>query len=266
MSSSAQHSQFIYPPPDTPTMLICAAMGGFANHLRWLILADKKYSFSALIPEYQYTKLASPEWPTYRDYCQHNFTDVDPNIIDEINTKINHDMTFFYFRNTEEKLNFINTQVYPDSRTWQNWLNVEWKYRKSLDNLVPVTHIPMRTVSTQKSISLIMPPELALKTYIKFNTNLNNISMDEFIFQTKWFNTQILKLDPKTNLVLSSETLFSPVLDRDFYSKIVKWADLDGDYEFANYIHTRWYNLQRRAEQEIVKFLSDLYNEPGLTK
>ena len=90
-------------------------IGAFGNHLRWLILLDEQYQFDI--------KLVDPEsrglyrTPDYINTCES-----------------------YSFRSIESKLLFVNNYVYPENRTWHNWLVFEWKYRHLLQEIFPIEH------------------------------------------------------------------------------------------------------------------------------
>ena len=166
----------------------------------------------------------------------------------------------------ESKVQLLKQKVYPPERTWHNWLVFEWTFRAELSrqyfylehSLAGVTVSP-----ESKYLIMTISPELAYKSYVKFNVNLNNTSLLKFTATNEDFNQRAAKLvDRNLNNVLciNSEKLFHPVLDQRIYEQVVEFFELESCYTVASEVHQQWYNLHKKAELEIVHDLSTLYN------
>jgi len=170
------------------------------------------------------------------------------------------DPEFSYFRDlAPDNFAFINKFVYTDDRNWQNWLNYEWRWRMELDQLIAFSHL-RELRSDVKYCALVTDPDLAFKHYVKFNTNLNTTLVHTFKEKTVEYNNRIHSLNNSNMLIVDSADLFKPQLDVELYRKIVQWFELRDYYEQAAQIHQRWWQLVKRAEQEIILDLQKLYS------
>ena len=172
---------------------------------------------------------------------------------------------FSYFRDhAPDNFTFIKQCVYPNNRNWQNWLNFEWRWRLKVDQLITFSHLrPLQ--SDTKYCALITDPDLALKHYLKFNSNLNNTLIDTFKYQVIIYNDSVKKQSDKNNLiVINSETLLQPELDQDLYNKVVNWFSITNCYNQAKEIHLLWWQLVKRAEKDIITDLQKIYNDKSI--
>ena len=158
---------------------------------------------------------------------------------------------------------YVVNYVYPNTRTWHNWLQYEWNYRTYLDQFIKFSHRSESISQDYKSIAMTVNPELALRCYRKFNSNLNNSSATNFLRGTARENslTKTVSADHPTNvLLLDSELLYNSVLDKDLYSQIVDWFGLENNYSTAQQIHKKWFDLHQKAERELLNDLSRIYD------
>lgn len=171
------------------------------------------------------------------------------------------DPSFTYFRDVApDNYSFIVNCVYPNDRNWQNWLNYEWRYRLEVENLIAFSH-GRELQSDTRYCALKTSPTDALKHYIKFNTNLNTTLVDTFKQQTHRFNEFVESHTTNENLlVIESGDLFQSTLDRNLYERVVAWFNLSNNYTQAAEIHSIWWNLVKRAEQEIIQDLQKIYS------
>lgn len=161
-------------------------------------------------------------------------------------------------------VDFVKQYVYPNDRSWHNWLYHEWQLRDHTDNLVPLSHNIREQFESRKNglhISLVTDPDLAYKSYVKFNSNLNNHTVSAFKHNVDQFNRESERLSKENSnlLILDSSKLFTSVLDKDLYTAAANWFRFPVNYEKANDIHSVWYNLHKKAEQELVRDLQQLY-------
>ena len=163
------------------------------------------------------------------------------------------DPSFVLPRGTSQNnYDFIIQDVYSFGRTWQNWLNYEWRWRLEVEDLIAFSH--GRVIQSDiKYCALKTDPDAAFKHYLKFNTNLNTTLIDTFKRKTMEYNDTIVAQSVLDNvLIIDSEGLFQPQLDTELYNQVVEWFELDNLYDQASEIHTKWYNLIKRAEQDII--------------
>ena len=242
--------------------LITSPTGGFGNHLRWLLLIDPKFDVLELTKNYKqelidrYVAVAGQDWPNFDDLTVNNLpSDIHDyfNVQDLIDLK--------KVRTTTNTIEFIEECVYPQSRTWHNWLIIESNFRYYLDKHIKLIH-EGKFSQHDKIISVTINPELALKCYLKFNSALNNLNHHVFKLITKTENNNAVNsqlLEPKKILLIDGEVLYNETLDRDLYNSVIKWFGLSDQYNIAKDIHKIWYNLHLKAEQELIRDLSKVY-------
>jgi hypothetical protein len=207
---------------------ICSPIGGFGNHIRWMLTLDAK-----------------------------------------IQAKIyTHSKHFWPYYTIDDKLIYISKYVYGNFRTWHNWLHTEWKIRKLLDPVIPLEHhytAQSEITRTYKGILCTVSPDLALRCYLKFNSSLNNMTIDGFQLSIKSMSHKLKTYARLNNcLCLDADTLYTEVLDRDFYASMIDYLGFDDNYESAAVIHAQWYQLHQKAEQEFVDYVTNFYRpEPN---
>lgn len=239
------------------------AIGSFVNHVRWLMLLDP--SFKIVVPafdEVKYNVIKGADWPSYDSYLKKDLSKVDEFIKQEFVEKEAYliDLT----GNIDSKVQEFESKIYPESRTWHNWLLFEWRYRERLDQLINVTHDLVKpTDMTSKNLLLNIDPELSYRSYLKFNTLLNNETMDSFKKMVSDNNRKFMESvdngSSQVQKILDSTVLFQPVLDKNFYDELTQWFDLNDCYEQANYVHSLWYKAHKRAEKEFVTDIREFY-------
>jgi len=160
----------------------------------------------------------------------------------------------FTSNSPSEQVDYILSTIYFVDRTWHNWLIVEWNHRNSLNKKIYFSHNNL--ITAENTIFLKADPELAYKSYLKFNSNLNNESKNQFLRYVNNFSNVI---GTSNNTVLDSTKLFTETLDRDLYTQLITAFDLDDNYESAQIIHSRWYQLHKQAEIDIINDLTEIY-------
>jgi hypothetical protein len=261
---------------------IIAPWGGFANHLRWILLLDPQFSFqfkdNITQQEIKYSAFKGIDWPEFASWETLKKEDLHITILEEILSEFDTDELSRIANEAdifsepiiilEDKLNFILNKVYPHSRGWQNWLVYEFRYRTQLQNLIFVDHneqLPTslndRAHEYNKIIVCQVDPKLALRTYIKINNHLNHMSPGDFIYKIQQEN--ILAQDylnkHQNVLQLDNTILYNEILDRNFYNKAIEWFGLSDQYEQANIIHKRWYRLHVDAEKHMIDDLQQIF-------
>jgi hypothetical protein len=208
---------------------VVAPIGGFGNHLRWLMLLDKQFSLMDIARH------------------QKNIRNIDV---------------------LENKVEFIKINIYPVTRSWHNWLKHEWGFRVQLENQISFSHYEVTedfatiSESDRKTIALVTDPDLAYRGYVKFNTSTNGRGMAGFKHEVISFNRKVTEL-AKTNKnirLLDGAKLFQDTLDQNLYNSAAEWFQAGNNYTQANDIHQIWYSLHKKAEKEILEHFQDIYN------
>jgi len=162
---------------------------------------------------------------------------------------------------TEDKINFIKQYIYFPGRTWHNWLEIEWRYRESMNSVIKFAHSHVEILGTAPVVVLTAEPELAYRSYLKFNSNLNNRSRERFLRDVADDNQRNVQFAESVDhaRVLQSDVLFQPTLDQMFYRDLISFFGLQDQYAQANHIHQLWYQGHRQAEQEFVRDIASIY-------
>jgi hypothetical protein len=247
---------------------ICSPIGGFGNHVRWLVLLDPQYSFlinSGFLTQEAYQFQKGSEWPDYTEYLNLNFINCSENVKAEIlHAKSDSDTypEILKFDTQFSKIKAFENQIYPEFRTWHNWLTMELKFRYHLDDFLTFRHnysdLPDPAM-IQKTLILTTDPDLAYRCYVKFNIILNFKSPGYFKKQIQLTNLNNSLINEENIKICCSDVLFNHTLDKNFYNELVDWFGLSDLYNEANYIHGLWFAGQQRAEQDIVTDLTKLY-------
>jgi hypothetical protein len=249
-SSRAQCKQFsiVFPP------------GAFGNHLRWILLLSPEYSFRVVPTREEYSRHAGSDWPTYENYLNNDFTNVQSDILHEIKG-LNNDHKLLppcKFNDNDSKLKFIENYIYCNERSWHNWLIKEWEFRQTFDPMIYIDHDLNLKDPDKRIIILTIDPMLALKSYLKFNSSLNNVSAEFFLKRIRNFNNRAVELSQQERfLILDTTVLFNQQLDRSFYNRAIKWSNQTDRYEIANVVHGLWYQCHIKSQ---CKFLEDIEN------
>jgi hypothetical protein len=258
---------------------IIAPLGGFSNHLRWLLMLDSKYSFKFDIDvtgeEILYTDLRGASWPNFKEWNELDPNKLDQKILIEISDRFDIEKLKTIASTTrnnnktmsliEDKISFIADNVYGKDRSWQNWIYYEFQYRIQLIESIALEH-PGTFDSDihrqfDKIIAVTTDPTLAMHSYIKFNSNMGLTPIDDFIMASEINNQEMIKYagQHENILLVNSDSLWQPSLDKNLYNTIIKWFDLTDNYKYANKIHNIWFNLHKKAEKEIVTYFHNLY-------
>ena len=165
----------------------------------------------------------------------------------------------------EDKISFIEKNVYPNSRSWQNWLETEWLFRNNFNKILLFSHDLKSILNNEnKSILLTSSPELCLYAYLKFNSNLNNRSFKQFKEEITTHNKFIqntLSKNKEKFLTLNSDILFTEQLNKEFYDACIDFFNIENQFENAQHVHKIWFNLHLKAEKEIGIFLKNFYTK-----
>jgi hypothetical protein len=207
---------------------VCAPIGGFGNHVRWLALLDPVFQF-------ELTPLTEPKFKTISDPTRH-----------------------IKFLDADTKLESFSTQIYSPDRSWHNWIWMEFLYREDLNKILVFNHRDSYIENVIKNLILTVDPELALRSYFKLNSNLNHCTPEVFKQQTTQFNLGTKGQNPE-NKIMNVDCLYQSTLDRTFYNNMIEWFELSDCYDLANQVHGLWFDAHQRAEQEFVEYTNNLY-------
>lgn len=245
--------------PNIPLSIV-APVGGFGNHLRWLILMSREYSFRLCPTLKSYSTVAKLGWPRYDDYCRGNLEGIDSDIAVEIQRST----MLHNFVDDADKLNFIKSSIYYDARSWHNWLATEWQFRASIDPLIDFKHDIDSIDPARKYIVSIIDPMIALRAYLKFNSSLNNVSAEDFLNRIRTFNNKTELWLKENVFIFDSSDLIRESLNQKVYSDLLSWIGISENYDNANLIHGIWYRLHQKAEKEFLVDINNFYKSRTL--
>jgi hypothetical protein len=200
---------------------IVAPTGGLGNHVRWLALLSPEIAFT--IKE-----------------INNGYENITP------------------FTTLGQKLKFFEGRIYGPSRSWHNWLDIEWTFRPALQQVISFSH--EYDPNFDKVLALISDFDLCLHHYVKFNCSLNMKNS----FRDSWHRKHKENYDlaiqyPNNTKIMSTAPLVAPFLDRDFYTELVEWFGITDMYDAANKVHGWWFAADRRAEKDFVKDITEFY-------
>lgn len=209
---------------------VCAPIGGFGNHVRWLALLDPVFQF-VLTPS-----------------------------VDGGFSKTTDSSRQITFLDAETKLESFCTQIYSSKRSWDNWLWMEFIYRET-QQVIQLEHIWTLVDGVDKNLVCTIDPELALQSYFKLNSNLFHCTPETFKLDTKHkIRSNVNNLSKQSeNKIIAVDGLYQPTLDRTFYNTMIEWFELSDCYDLANQVHGLWYDSHQRAKHEFVQYTNRLY-------
>jgi hypothetical protein len=209
---------------------VCAPVGGFGNHVRWLALLDPVFQF-VLTPS-----------------------------VDGGFSKITDSSRQITFLDAESKLESFRTQIYSSKRSWDNWLWMEFLYQET-QQVFQLEHLCTLVDGVDKNLVCTIDPELALQCYFKLNSNLNHCTPNIFKKQVRQVVDSALSNPSRRleNKIMNVDCLYQPVLDREFYNNMIEWFGLSDCYDLANQVHGLWIGAHQRAEKEFVEYTNNLY-------
>ena len=198
---------------------VCGPIGGFTQHVRWLLLMSSNYN--------------SLE-------------------------KLNYTSALVYGKRfplkPADKVKFIKEFIYPEERKCFNWLDEKYMYREQLDKTLLHTH-DLEKVKNNPTVLIVMDPLFSYNFYLKFVPGIG-WDKEDFIKQVDKQNKEILEFNkhyPNT-IVIDTEKLYSPTLDRKTYEDMINFLSIENVYEHAQAIHEMWYNLRKGSEEEIINY------------
>jgi len=155
----------------------------------------------------------------------------------------------------KSKLDFFLEDIYPSNRNWQNWLNFDYKYKNTLSQYINLQHHSRTDIS--KTVFVNTNPELCLHHYIKLNSQLNGLSINDHLYNlnkdtefTKTFNY----------FEVDGDQFWNSTLPQNEYNKLITFFGISNNYTEAQIIHTRWYELHKSSEKDIGNWYLNFYN------
>lgn len=204
---------------------IVAPIGGFVNHIRWLLLLSEKYN--------NWTNLSIRVKPV------------------------------FPFK-LSKKVEYIENYIYPKERTAYNWLTFEWTYRTPLRDSIPVGHnmffIENKCIKPDqenKTVVIDCPSDISLYHYHKINpglTGYNKKDYLEFIDTENHINLTYKTFPKHQTFHIKAKDVYTEVLNIDAYQSIIDFFGVENNYEHANYLHQIWYKKSEEEIQRIITF------------
>ena len=173
------------------------------------------------------------------------------------------------------KLDFMLDEVYSDDRDWHNWLEREWRYHEIFNDQILFTHPTnyphkdgeMEDIINNDEINpilyLMRDPESCYRHYLKLNSSLNSRSKEQFLKDTDNDSLVMNYISKKKQKVkiMQGDFLFNPKLQDEKIAEINRFFKIDIDINQAQQVHEKWYNLNRKAEKNIVKDIAKIYEE-----
>lgn len=175
-------------------------------------------------------------------------------------------MHFSVDKSPDDKLKFIETNIYPKERTWHNWLSFEWKHRIKFNHIIS---IDSRHHLLDDGHALLLQDENQTKAIIlSFNDYTECIKRYLVIFtqQSPWslprikeeiYDTYNNHIKSKTNSsfqkIIPSDVIWEDVLDKKFYYDIIDFWGFEDHYEYAAKVHTLWVNCQKQALSQFME-------------
>jgi len=175
------------------------------------------------------------------------------------------DFKLCYSNKLEDKVKWICDNVYTN-RTWNTWLQKEWRYRKQLDLSIVLTHFLSPNGNMLVDSEWQRKKQLILRAdnytniayhYFMVNLGLNNQTLSVVLEEFKDWETALEKVkhcNLASKTILTSDCIGEPTLNREWYQQIVTWAGYDDLYEQASVIHAKYYQCRQQAAQDFVNY------------
>ena len=250
-----------------PYFNVCSPIGGFSNHVRWLLWLDPSIECWLTYTEEKYNIYAGPDWPTYENFVKQDFSGISNKIKIEIQNYIaaNEIAKPLPLINTNDKISWIMENVYFDSRSWQNWLRTEWTFRFNADEFALLRHEVDDCLANEcNTVVCEITPELAYRCYVKLNPIINQDTPSEFQSRVYKLNQKHKAVSRIKNfLFVNVDKLYSETLDPEIYDSMIQYLGLENFYDQAQLVHKKWYQLHRQAENDFLNYIINLYGNPN---
>jgi len=163
--------------------------------------------------------------------------------------------------NISAKFKFVQEKIYPSHRSWYNWLEVEWRFRTTLDRVIEVCHGNFNwEQSSNKELYLTTADrDLPFYHYYHFNLGLNGhtpayfkTQIQQWMEEFELLQTRIHEFPNKK--ICLCDPLFDPVLNRDFYQSIVDFYGFSDNYDIAQQVHSLYSQCKKTSTQEFCDY------------
>lgn len=203
--------------------LVTSPIGGFGNHVRWLLLLDNKFN---CLQDDVFKNDNSPQGKS----------------------------SFIMEHVYHEKRTWHNwLRIEWDFRIWVN------KHIALEHEAYGVASIHHDSKFSDAIIAVHVEPEFAYKRYLKFNSGNNGRSKEETITEIEEYNSKIL--NNPTTTIIDAAVLYNEQLDEELYSRCIDAFSLESNFDYASEIHKQWYKLQENAEFEFVQDITNMYRK-----
>ena len=168
-------------------------------------------------------------------------------------------MHFSSDKSPTNKLTFIETQVYPKERTWHNWIEFEWKYRKRYNFIlnIEVHHDFIEYKENTKTIILSFNDytECIKKFLVIGDRNMfpNNTLSEIKEVYNRYSNDITSNTYSPLEKIITSDAIWEDVLDKKLYYDIINFLELEDHYEYAAKAHILWKNCQNQALNQFME-------------
>lgn len=155
----------------------------------------------------------------------------------------------------EHKVKFIETAIYNNKLTWNNWDHWINKYREKIDNSIQETCAQLEQDGIDKELFLtIENKNLVIDRYFHIRLAANN-NIDHSSLISQWEN--FIKTIKKSNdrKIINSDFLHNPVLSKSMYQEIIDFYRFDNNYESANKVHQLHYACHQRSLKEFCNWI-----------
>jgi len=233
-------------------LLVKSPNGAFVNTIVLLLWLDKQ--FNLLIDQQKYAVLRGSSWP-----------DVDELHLVDLSLSLRKEIEQYFIL---DKCKFIEQNIFPEDRTWDNWIYYESLYRNfwqkgivGLQQGQTADTIEQQLDQGYRIIGFSCDPYIAYKNKCKFTTSIDLHTKKSFIADIEKFNKKLDSVDHPNLLKLdAAEFMCKQDLDRSTYNIITKWADLEDNYDKAHFVHTLWLRAQTRSQMDFLDEMIGLYS------
>ncbi len=162
----------------------------------------------------------------------------------------------------EDKLLFIQQQVYPKERTWNTWLQYEWRHRHMLDGGINLSHNYQDWQSLTNHPTLFITfadYQLPITHYFHINLGMNSTTPDQiktkFLLRDNAMQDIKQRQTPLFNFV-NGDTVFDSVLDRNFYQQLTATFGFSNLYDYAAKAHAAYSQCRKRSAQDFCDYFN----------
>jgi hypothetical protein len=169
----------------------------------------------------------------------------------------------------QDKLDFIQTKIYTQERSWWNWLDFEWCYRVTLDQHIEICHanFDWEQTSNKELYLTTIDQNLPFYHYYHFNLGLNNKtpeqykqSIAEWVKEFEFVKTQINRFPNKK--ISACDSLFRNTLSEEFYKDIVDFYNFDNNYPAAQEVQQLYFKCRVASIDEFCSyFVGDVFKK-----